>query len=61
MGFGRAGQIGRPALILVVVVHNSEQELAPTQHHNTMGINVHVMARAIGKIKIVIPENAVSI
>ena len=61
MGFGRAGRIGRHVQLLVEVVHNSEHELAPTQLQNTMGIIAHVMARAIGRIKIVIPGNAVSV
>ena len=61
MGFGRAGPIGRLVLLLVVVVHISEHELAPTQLQNTMGIIAHAMARAIERIKIAIPGNAVSI
>ena len=61
MDFGRSGLLGLIVQRHVRVGLDTELGLVRTLHHSTMDINVMLMVRLIGKIRIVILESVVSI
>ena len=61
MDFGRSGLLGLIVQRHVRVGLDTELGLAQTLHHSTMDINVMLMVRLIGKIRIATLESVVSL